>query len=66
MYTKPKWPLVLIAAFAYVGIITLYGEYVVSRDVDSFLQTICFLGVIVLTGTFAKLLYNYLKEFLNK
>ena len=66
IFKKPKLPLVLIATFAYVGAMTLYGEYIVSREVHIFVQGVATLGGILLSTAYVALVYNFIVNTVNQ
>lgn len=47
--TKPKAWIYILIWFVYISLMTLYGEYIVSRPVDIWIQAICTLGVLLVT-----------------
>lgn len=47
--TKPKAWFYILIWFVYIALMTLYGEYIVSRPVDIWIQAICTLAVLLVT-----------------
>lgn len=55
----------LVLVFVYIGIISVYGHYVVSMPVDILIQGAATFLVLVYTWWLSQLFYNFINKNLN-
>ena len=52
----------LAMVFVYIGLITMYGEYVISQPIDILIQGAATFLILVFTGWLARLFTNFIKS----
>lgn len=62
MIRHPSMYSMIIALVAYVIITANFGEYVVSREMNSYLQLFFTLAWLFVSGVLFKMAYNYFKQ----
>lgn len=59
---KPSLVELLVLLFVYIGVITAYGEYIISQPVHMLIQGAATFLMLVCTGWLIKLFINFIKS----